>query len=103
MNTPMDRAYAQKIKASTAVPFESASKRAAFWAGQQRELEAEMAQEMDQNLASISQGTIKQNATPFASANISTATLDSATPALPGQATIAGIEAGGIAPPPPPR
>lgn len=102
MNTPMDRSYAQKIKPSVAVPFESAAKRASFWAKQQAELQVEMAQEMDQNLAPISQGTLKQTGTGFATANIKTATLTSAQPSLSGEATIAGIEAGGVAPPPAP-
>ncbi len=102
MNTPMDRSYAQKIKPGTAAPFESAAKRAQFWAKQQKELQVEMTQEMDQNLQPISQGSIKQTATPFATANIKAATLQSAAPSLPGETTIAGIESGGVAPPPPP-
>ena len=103
MSLKLDRSFAQKVRAATTtgVNYETAAKRAAFWARQQRELAAYETQVMDASVGEISQGTPKQNS-QFASANIRGATLQSAAPALPGETTIAGIEGGGIAPPPPP-
>lgn len=103
MSLKLDRSFAQKVRASTTtgVNYETAAKRAAFWARQQRELAVYEAEVMDASVAGISQGTLKENS-QFAVANVRTATLQSAAPALPGETTIAGIESGGIAPPPPP-
>ncbi len=103
MGLKLDRSFAQKVRMDrgNTVNYETAAKRAAFWARQQIELAAYEAQIIDDSLIQISQGTLKENS-QFPTANIRAATLRSAAPAFPGETTIAGIEAGGVAPPPPP-
>ena len=103
LKTPLDRAFAQKLRTDRPLTYESQTARASYWARQQRLLQEQQAQEMDQSVAEISQGTLVQSGTQFASANIQSATLQSAVPAVPGNETIAGMTAVGIVPPPPPH
>ena len=96
----LDRSYAQKIRTDRGgATYETAAKRAQFWARQQAALAAQQQQEMDQSLGQISQGTLKQDSA-FASANIRAANLNSPPPTLDTQQSLLGP--GGIAPPPPP-
>ena len=101
MRTPQSRSHAQQLRTDRVLTYESQSARASFWAHQQRLLQAQEHSEMDQNVAAISQGSPLSNI-QFASANIKSATLESAAPALPGQATAAGLGQSGFVPPPPP-
>lgn len=98
----LDRSFAQKVRPDHLgiINYESAAKRAQFWARAQQNLAREEEQILNQSVDQISQGTLKQNS-QFAVANVREATLSSAAPSVPGQPTIAGIEAGGVAPPPP--
>ena len=102
LGTPMERSYAQKARSDRTLSYESMASRAAFWAKAGKQLQAQQQQEMDQSVAQITQGTPAQN-TSFGAANIQSATLESAAPVAPGQATIAGLGEGGIVPPPPTR
>ena len=99
-HTPMDRSYAQKVRPDRrekGVSYESKTKRAQFWAHIQSQQAAAVAQSVSMfssmpPLASVS----------VASANIHSATLDSAPPAMPGTGiSVAGLDSQGFAPPPP--
>ena len=101
--TAMSRGYAQKLRTDRpALSFESAVKRAAFWAREQQTVARDAALVMEQNIAAISQTNVR-NATQIGSANISSATLQSANPTVPGEGiSIPGLSEAGVAPPPPP-
>ena len=101
--TAMSRSYAQKLRTDRpGLAFESASKRAAFWARQQKTLAHDEQIIMEQNVAAISQGSLRL-ANPIGSANISAATLQGASPTVPGSGvSIPGLSETGVAPPPPP-
>jgi hypothetical protein len=99
LNTPMNRSHAQELRTDRVLTFESQSARASFWAGLQRRQAQQQQEQMDEDVSSISEGSLKSNTT-FATANIEEATLESAAPAQPGEATLAGLGEGGIAPPP---
>jgi hypothetical protein len=108
MDTPMERSYAQKQRTDrAALSFGSKVNRASFWAQQAKQLADQNEQQLEDDTAAISQGTL-QSETQFASANIEEATLQSAPPpnqpSIDSTASIAGIDSGtGVAPPPPPR
>lgn len=97
----LDRSYAQKVRVDrgNGVNYETLAARTRFWANQQSALAAEQNQQIDQSLAPISQGTLKENS-QFASANVRSANLNSPPPTLDSQQSLLGP--GGIAPPPPP-
>lgn len=97
----MNRSHAQELRDDRVLTFESQSARASFWARLQRQQQEQETEQMDEEVASISEGSLHSN-TQFATANISEATLESAAPAQPGEATLANLGEGGIAPPPPP-
>jgi hypothetical protein len=104
MRSPLDRSYAQMLRTDRVLTFESQAARASFWARIQRENAAQLEQTYSDNVAAISQG-FPHDQTQFAGANIHLATLDSvpapSQPSMQGQATLAGLGEGGIAPPPP--
>jgi hypothetical protein len=108
MDTPMERKYAQQLRTDrAALSFGSKANRASFWAQQAKQLADQNEQQLEEDTQSISQGTLQENST-FATANIETATLESAPPpnqpSIDSTPSIAGIDSGtGIAPPPVPR
>lgn len=104
MGTPLDRAYAQKVRTDRqGVAYESLAARASYWAKAQKNLEARDDQIVEQSSGAISQGSVRHG-TLFGEANISLATLQSgaAPSGTSTSATIAGLGEGGVAPPPPP-
>ncbi len=100
-HVPLERSFAQKVRADRrekGVSYESKTKRAVFWARIQAQQAAAVKQSVDfvssmPPLTSVS----------LASANIRSATLESAPPAPPGAGiSIAGLDQTGFVPPPPP-
>jgi hypothetical protein len=100
-DSPLDRAYAQKLRSDRTLTFVSMASRVDYWTHQTQALARQNEQNLEQANAEISQGSVKETATGFASANIESATLESAVPALPGEGAIAGISESGFIPPPP--
>ena len=101
MMTPLERSTAQKLRVDRELSYQSEAARAHYWAARQRDVAKEDALVLEQSVAAISQGSVRQQ-TQFASANISSATLQSASPTLPEEAGVAGVGPNGVIPPPPP-
>lgn len=97
---PLERSYAQKIRADrqgNGPSYASKAKRAAFWAG----IQAEQAGANQNAIDEISSAP-PVDSTPLATANIHQATLESAPPSLPGSSiSVAGLDQSGFVPPPP--
>jgi hypothetical protein len=97
---PLERSYAQKIRADRVgkgPSYASKAARANFWAG----IQAQQAG-ADQNALDEVSSAPPIDSTPLATANIHQATLQTPYPVPPGsEISIPGLDASGFVPPPP--
>lgn len=99
-HVPLERSFAQKVRPDRrekGVAYESKTKRAAFWA----RIQAQQAAAVKQSVDFVS-SMPPLTSVALASANIHSATLDSAAPTLPDSGvSVAGLDQTGFVPPPP--